>query len=172
MNPDPTGRDSPGQVNPDRSAKGHCLHLAMKIFERALRTAEREGALVSTGLRRGASSQAAGPDLSFCYSGWGGRPCRCRIEIFRHPDRPTVVIASEFHQPPRARWEDASRLVEQVVERYDLDEDTLLFIERRPDPISRHWGGPDETFYRLSWRPNVSLTAMAYDRVQRLIGPP
>ena len=69
--------------------------------------------------------------------------CRCRLRIFEHPDRPTVVIVTAVRDdivgpPSLAVRSSAAPLWADVCRRYRIDPDSLVWVEHFPST----WGHP------------------------------
>jgi hypothetical protein len=93
----------------------------------------------------------------FSFAGYHCRPAHCHLRVYVHPDRPTVVIASELASNPGTSITNrAEHLATLVCHTARIDPDTMVWIEHYP----------------TDWRPErFSLVEFARDRGGRLAHP-
>jgi hypothetical protein len=105
--------------------------------------------------------------------------CRCRLRIFAHPDRPTVVLVTAMRDgivgpPSLAVRSSATRLRADVCRWYRLDAASLVWIVHFPS----NWGQPRQ-FFLVDFDPDPTGSGAASDpcwteisraHLERLIG--
>lgn len=109
----------------------------------------------------------------FPYFGrWGGPAC-CGLRIYRDRtgDRPTIVIVTEIPENPGESVRHSNgRLLDFVTIHYDLDPDTLVWIEHSPpDPKSGRWLDPGELYWRIEFydRPSRAVDLKVAERLEK-----
>jgi hypothetical protein len=72
-------------------------------------------------------------DGTFPFDGLHGCPSRCHLRIYRHPDRPVVVVATELTENRGTSITNAlPDLAKRVCSAFDIDPYTLLWVEHYP----------------------------------------
>jgi hypothetical protein len=89
--------------------------------------------------------------------------CRCRLRIFEHPDRPTVVLVTAVRDclvgpPSLAVRSSAERLRADVCRWYRLDAASLVWIVHFPSS----WGHPRQ-FFVVDFAPDPTESCEASD---------
>jgi hypothetical protein len=103
---------------------------------------------------------------NYTFPGFRSEPSQCRIRIFQHFDRPTVVIATEI--PGRgglALTTCVEMLASQVVHDFAIDQDTMTWVEHY------NWGLIGESFHRVEFDVKRGAGKFRYPRWTRMSRP-
>lgn len=162
-----------GRVNPSWSTLVKLIGagLGLEYFFPA-------GAIEAAASRLKVRSKKKGPPDSP-----SGGPACCGLRIYRDRtgDRPTIVIVTEIPENPGESVRHSNgRLLDFVTIHYDLDPDTLVWIEHSPpDPKAGRWLDPGELFWKIEFydRPSRAVDLKVAERlakprdwVERMIG--
>ena len=72
-------------------------------------------------------------DGPFDFRGIHDAPSRCHLRIYRHPNRPVIVVATELADNPGSSVTNAlPGLADAVCSSFDIDPDVLLWVEHYP----------------------------------------
>ncbi len=110
----------------------------------------------------------------FPYAGYFARPAHCRLRVYTHPDRPTVIIATEVPTNPGTSITNrVEHLATLVIRASGIDPEGCIWIEHYPAgprPLPERFAivefGRDQRG-RLA-KPH--WTHVTRDHVERLIG--